>query len=1020
MESAIGFLSEATQVICRFQSQFGRACRRFGISSAALCLLALFAGSASGQDYLASTGEPSFSTPQPVGLGFADASNGNLHLSIPLGSSYPQRGSSQPVPIALRYDSNIWAVNTAGVTPFWQPTNGPAYFSYGGWLLSLDLYSFSSSQVPIQNCTSDWYWMDRSGTSHPFHVNTAPYSNCPSEADAFAVDSSGYHAYLWNNGNMNIYAPDGTIEFAYPFAQDSQGNYVLSEDPNGNYLSNSQAEPLGLNDTLGRQIATNTAGSTVTISTSQGPEQYQLAYTEISVKTDFQQPGVAEYSYSNPYLNVLRSITLPDAAHSTYLFTYDCDESSGNSACGSPAGQSAYYGDSLASRCQQGEQKAFSYQVFSDAYGNKSEWVHTYSSAGGNWTYSPQVLSTCSSTQVNCKQETTVQGPDSITVNTFQLNNGAWPTEIVSEGNDGDVLSTVTNTWDFSQPCVLINCHGNSFIRLLSQQTTVLGPSGNLTKQVSYTYDPSNNGVQTGNKTEIQEWRYLSSGSSFPALADRTTYISYLNTGTNNINRPLRITVCGNSGSDSACPDGGSRVSQTLYTYDAYGSSGLTPITGIARHDDQKFGAGYTTRGNPTSISRWVSGSNYLTTSLTYDTTGQVLSQTDPAGNSTQYSYGDTFFTDEGNGTTLSTYTPSQPTNAYVTSVTDAIGTQTMGYYWGSGKMAVATDYNNQSTYSHFQDGLDRPTETVAPIGWSLASYSSSTQSDLYTAVGDASPSTGCASCRHTQTNLDAWGRPTSQILVNSPISPVEVDTSYNALDQLYSISHPYAGASDPNNVHETYVYDAFGRQIYENHPDGEQIQNAYGAGVMTLGGLSNQGGSTSAYGYGYPQITMDESGNERQEWMDGFGNLIEVDEPSTTTGTQGTGMITLYNGQGQNECFDGACTVIYDQGTVSVTVFGNTFSASYNQNDSGASSIADELNASGFVTASVSGNSISLVTIAPGANSQITGSCQSEYPQYFNCINPWVSGISGGTGGLLARRLSPITPTMRVAGSRT
>ena len=145
----------------------------------------------------------------------------------------------------------------------------------------------------------------------------------------------------------------------------------------------------------------------------------------------------------------------------------------------------------------------------------------------------------------------------------------------------------------------------------------------------------------------------------------------------------------------------------------------------------------------------------------------------------------------------------------------------------------------------------------------------------------------------------------------------------------------------------------------------------------------------------------MDESGNERQEWMDGFGNLIEVDEPSTTTGTQGTGMITLYNGQGQNECFDGACTVIYDQGTVSVTVFGNTFSASYNQNDSGASSIADELNASGFVTASVSGNSISLVTIAPGANSQITGSCQSEYPQYFNCLNPSVSGISGGTGGL-------------------
>jgi RHS repeat-associated protein len=66
-----------------------------------------------------------------------------------------------------------------------------------------------------------------------------------------------------------------------------------------------------------------------------------------------------------------------------------------------------------------------------------------------------------------------------------------------------------------------------------------------------------------------------------------------------------------------------------------------------------------------------------------------------------------------------------------------------------------------------------------------------------------------------------------------------------------------------------------------------------------------------------------------------------------------------------------------------------------------GASSLAYDLNASGLVTASLSGDSISVTAIAPGANSQITGSCQSEYPQYFNCQNPSVSGISGGTGGL-------------------
>lgn len=1001
MKSAFRILSGAMQVVVQLQSQFVSGIRRFGISSAILCLLAL-TSPASGQNYLTSTGEPNFSTPQPVGLGFVDASNGNLHLTIPLGSSYPQRGNGKPVPVVLQYDSNIWAVNTAGTTPAWAPTNGPAYFSYGGWLLSLDLYSFSSWQVPIQNCTSDWYWMDRSGNSHPFHVNTAPYSNCPSEADAFAVDSSGYHAYLWNNGNMDIYAPDGTIEFAYPFVQDSQGNWVLSEDPNGNYLSNSQANYWGINDTLGRQIASHDpTGQTVTVLTSQGTEQYQLTYTDILVKTNFQS-GATEYGYSNPYLNVLRSITLPDAAHSTYLFTYDCDPSSNNDnpACGSPTGQGAYYGQLIGVTLPTGGTENFSYQVVTDAYGNKSNWVHTYSSAGGTWTYSPQVLTTCFWNSVNCKQQTTVQGPDGTTVNTFQLNNGAWPIQITKKDTAGNTLSTVTNTWDFSQPCVLINCHGNSFIRLLSQQTTVPSSSGNLTKQVSYTYDP-NSGVQTGNKTRIQEWRYLPSGTSFPSVADRTTYISYLNTGINNINRPLSITVCGSAGSDSACPGGGSRVSQTLYTYDAYGASGLTQITGIARHDDQKFGAGYTTRGNPTSISRWVSGSNYLTTSYTYDTTGQILSRTDPAGNITGYNYKDSFYTDQGSNKSLTTYTPAQPTNAYATSVTDYTGTQTTGYYWGSGKAADTSDYNGAVTYYHYRDALDRKTEEDNPIGWSLATYSSAAQSDIYTAVADISPSTGCTGCHHTQMNLDQWGNPASQILVNNPLGPVEVDTNYNAVGELQSETHPYSGTSDPNRVFESYVFDALGRPLSTIHPDGQKTQTAYGPNVTFFGGSATQGGAAASYGYGYPQITMDEAGKQRQEWTDGFGNIIEVDEPSATTSAQGTGSITLSEGQCQQVSFPTGSTEICDQGTVSVTVFGATFSANYDQYDSGASSIAEQMNGSGLVTANLYGDTISVTAVVPGANSQITGSCQSEYSQYFNCLNPSVSGISGGTGAL-------------------
>jgi hypothetical protein len=67
---------------------------------AILALAGYFLCPAAAQNYLTSTGSPSFSAPEPVELGFADASNGNLHLTIPLGT-YSQRGTNQPQTIAL-------------------------------------------------------------------------------------------------------------------------------------------------------------------------------------------------------------------------------------------------------------------------------------------------------------------------------------------------------------------------------------------------------------------------------------------------------------------------------------------------------------------------------------------------------------------------------------------------------------------------------------------------------------------------------------------------------------------------------------------------------------------------------------------------------------------------------------------------------------------------------------------------------------------------------------------------------
>lgn len=108
----------------------------------------------------------------------------------------------------------------------------------------------------------------------------------------------------------------------------------------------------------------------------------------------------------------------------------------------------------------------------------------------------------------------------------------------------------------------------------------------------------------------------------------------------------------------------------------------------------------------------------------------------------------------------------------------------------------------------------------------------------------------------------------------------------YDSGGRLSSQSHPYASSGDPNHVFETFSYDALDRPIYQTHPDGEALQTAYGSNVGSLQGATSQQGSAATYGYGYPQVSEDESGHLRQQWLDGFGRIIEVDEPNTSSGS--------------------------------------------------------------------------------------------------------------------------------------
>jgi RHS repeat-associated protein len=775
-----------------------------------------------------------------------------------------------------------------------------------------------------------------------------------------------------------------------------------AEDSNGNYA------PWGAGDTLGRSLPTsvfncngNSNQTCYAVPNSQGgTSTYTVTTATINVNTAFGQSGVTEFSGT---MGVVSSIALPDGT--SYTFKFDCD-STLNSACGSPHGQTAYYGLLTSMTLPTGGVVSYGYTNFSDSYSNKVRWLNSRQTVGGTWSYSPQVISTCTSTQVGCQQKVTVTAPSGDhTIYTFTLNNGAWPVQIQSYDSSSNLLQTVNNTYDFSQACPFSGCHGAAYIRLLKAQTTVSTPAGSITKQTQYQYDP-NNGTQTGNITTTQEWGFYSgSAPSFPSVPDRATFTTYLSTGTNDINRPLSVSLCNNSGADSACPGGGTRVQQALYAYDNYSGcpSQLAVVNGVMNHDDTNFGGSYTMRGNPTQIQNWVSGSTYLTTQLCYDTTGQVTQETDPAGNITKYFYTDQFYSDNGSNSPPS-YTPSNPTNAYVTSVILPTNwTMAAGYYYGSGRQALFTDPNGAKTYSHFMDLFDRPTENDYPIGWDKTVYTGTTQADVYSAIGDTLPSSNCQSCQDKRILLDNFGRKISEHLENYPGGASKMDTAYDTNGRVYSVSHPYQGSS--GQVYESFSYDGLSRTTQNTHPDAQHTQTYYGPTVSPSGGgVGSQQGSPSTYGYGYPVLSLDEGGKQRQEWLDGFGRIIEVDEPATTAATPGQGSVSISgseqsiggspatSGTGSvtvsgteqsvqvctqhlagGDC--GRYTTRYDHGTVSITVNGVASSVSYSQGSTSSSiatGLASAINANtsinSLVSASASGSRVTITARQTGS----------------------------------------------------
>jgi RHS repeat-associated protein len=435
--------------------------------------------------------------------------------------------------------------------------------------------------------------------------------------------------------------------------------------------------------------------------------------------------------------------------------------------------------------------------------------------------------------------------------------------QIVYKDWNGNVLQTVNKTWY------------NPY-RLKSQQTVL---PNSQASQVTYTY--GNLGVVT----ETDEYDF---GQTSPSRKTITNY------------QPFPLNPLGSAIYDRPCQTlvydgGGTRYAETDYFYDnggtgtvcaTAGTPSVTGLSNLTKHDETNYGASSTApRGNVTTkTQKCFIGSTTCAdsvTTYTYDETGQMLRMTDPCGNgscsdmtgtthTTFYSYADSYTVLSGGQNVA--YGPSGTTDAFVTTITDALGhTQNFSYDFNNGQLTILKDQNSQTTTVLYNDPFARPTQANYPdLGLTQYFYS-----DLVGNVNvEKKKSIDGTRTTDEFSYYDGLGHQISHSTANGESIPWDkTDTCFDGLGQVMFASYPYQatnaipGGGCPSEAGDSFVYDSLARITSVKHSDNNVISTTY-TGRAT--DVLDEGNGTHRI--------------EKVSQVDGLGRLVSVCEVTTST----------------------------------------------------------------------------------------------------------------------------------------
>ena len=394
--------------------------------------------------------------------------------------------------------------------------------------------------------------------------------------------------------------------------------------------------------------------------------------------------------------------------------------------------------------------------------------------------------------------------------------------------------------------------------------TTKLMDTNQVSKQI-FGYDDT---VPFNNQNNVKEYAF---GNGAPGALVRETRTSFVTaagyTGTNVHLRSLATQV-------SIFDGAGIERARTAFEYDNYAADSYHAAL-ISRPSisgfDSVFSASYTTRGNPTAVTRHLLSNGAVTGSVSaysqYDVAGNVVRSIDPRSTpsniiATTIEYDDRFGTPDTEARANSV--PSELTGftsfAFPTKVINALGHTTYAQFdYYLGQPVNGEDANGIVAAGYFNDLLDRATQVRRGIGTGAENQTTFAYDDTNRIVTTSSDlHANNDNVLVSKVLYDQMGRPIETQQYEGGSNYIRTQTEYDALGRPFKTSNPFRPWQGETAVWTTQALDGLGRMVSLTTPDNAVVSTSYSGNSVTV---------------------TDQAGKKRESVTDALGRLTDVYE---------------------------------------------------------------------------------------------------------------------------------------------